>query len=147
MKAILLLPLAAGLVLMAFAPAATGDTDCEGPYCCDRDPTEIVFRYIERGVGIVQEAVSRAGESAGKLKCTAYEVAFLCSDETFPPVVSPFRTNPTGVHGHYSPCFEIFTPGFEYMGGCPTAYALRHAFTPSSDSHACLPLERIILPS
>lgn len=147
MKAVTLITLAAGIAFMGIVPVATGDTDCEGPYCCDRNPAEIVFRYLERGVGIVQEAIDRAGESAGKVKCTAYEVAFLCSDETFPPVVSPYRTNPTNVHGHYSPCFEVFTPGFEYMAGCPTAHALRHAFSGSSDAHSCIPLERIILPS
>ena len=142
-----LLALVAGLGAMGFAPAATGNPDCDGPYCCDRDPSEIVFRYVEKGVEIVGEAVARAGESGGKLKCTVYEVAFLCSDETFPPVVSPYRTNPTGVHGHFSPCFEVFTPGFEYMGGCQTAHALRHAFSGSSDAHTCLPLQYIILPS
>lgn len=144
-KGALSLVLAAGLI--AVVPSVMADPDCDGPYCCDRDPVEIVRRYLEAGTDIVLEIVTRAGEASGKLKCTAYEMAFLCSDETFPPIVSPFRTNPTGVHGHFSPCFEVFTPGFEHLAGCPTAHALRHRFTPSWDTHACVPLQNIVIPS
>ncbi len=128
-------------------PTAMAAPDCDGPYCCDRNPLEIAQRYLNAGIDIVLEAVARAGQSAGKVKCTAYEVAFLCSDETFPPQLSVFRTNPTNTHGYYSPCFEVFLPGFEYMGGCSTAQALRHTFTASSHTHSCVSLERIVLPS
>lgn len=139
--------LAIGILAAALTvPVASADPACDGPYCCDRDPIRIIEGYVNRGVAIVLDAISRTNAFLGKTKCTAYEVAVLCSREEWPPTVSPYRTNPTGQHGHYSPCYEFYAPGFEHLGGCPAAHALRHAFTPSYHDHRCIPLHLVYAP-
>lgn len=135
--------------LLLTAPVANAeDPDCEGPYCCDRDPGAIVQRYLEAGVNAVFETIARAHQAAGKLKCSVYEMAFLCSNETFPPQISLTRTNPSNTHGHYSPCYEIFAPGVANPFGCKTQEVYQHVFFDNGyHKDGCVPVQNMILPS
>lgn len=115
---------------------------------CDRSPGEVVSVLLVYPQWFAWQLLTRTGEVAGKLKCTAYEMAFLCSNESFPGQVSLTRTNPTNAHGHFSPCYELFAPGVPNPFGCKNGEAYEHVFwTNGYHKDRCVPIQNMIFPT
>lgn len=95
--------LLSGLAAVAWTPLAAAD-EGDGYFSCQKPVTQVAQDFLDDSTEFLEQLQRDSVEFAGKMKCTAFETAMVCSEEEVAPREFPQTTG--SAHPHRDRCYE-----------------------------------------